>query len=30
VILKNLGHVPMEEDPKASIMAVKEFIEKNY
>jgi pimeloyl-ACP methyl ester carboxylesterase len=30
VILKNLGHVPMEEDPKASIMAVKEFIENNY
>ncbi|CAN1567463.1 MhpC Predicted hydrolases or acyltransferases (alpha/beta hydrolase superfamily) [Spirosomataceae bacterium] len=30
VILKNLGHVPMEEDPKASIMAVKEFIEKIY
>lgn len=30
VILKNLGHVPMEEDPKASIIAVKEFIEKIY
>jgi pimeloyl-ACP methyl ester carboxylesterase len=30
VILKNLGHVPMEEDPKASIITVKEFIEKIY
>lgn len=30
VILKNLGHVPMEEDPKASLKAVKEFIEKVY
>jgi pimeloyl-ACP methyl ester carboxylesterase len=30
VILKNLGHVPMEEDPKASILAVKEFIQKTY
>ena len=30
VILKNLGHVPMEEDPKASILSVKAFIEKNF
>lgn len=30
VILKNLGHVPMEEDPKASIIAVKEFIKNVY
>ncbi|MCP9768550.1 alpha/beta hydrolase [Lacihabitans sp. LS3-19] len=30
VILKNLGHVPMEEDPKASVKAVKEFINKVY
>jgi pimeloyl-ACP methyl ester carboxylesterase len=30
VILKNLGHVPMEEDPKASLIAVKEFIKKTY
>jgi pimeloyl-ACP methyl ester carboxylesterase len=30
VILKNLGHVPMEEDPKASIMSVKEFIKNVY
>ena len=30
VILKNLGHVPMEEDPKVSLKSVKEFIEKVY
>jgi pimeloyl-ACP methyl ester carboxylesterase len=26
VILKNLGHTPMEEDPKATVVVVKEFL----
>jgi pimeloyl-ACP methyl ester carboxylesterase len=26
VIMKNLGHVPMEEDPKASLAVVRQFL----